>query len=81
MFSKSFAILLSYIFLNTPPDYCFWKSCFCCSVVIDVSNVSYQKEFERFSFLRSAYVKFVEMFIETFINLFLLLQFSVPFEL
>ena len=51
------------------------------TIVIYVSNVSYQREFELFSFLRSAYEKFVDMFIEAFINLFVLLEFSLPSEL
>ena len=52
------------------------------TIIIDVSNVSYQKELELFSFLRSAYGKSVEIFIETFIiNFFLLLEFSLPSEL
>ena len=50
------------------------------TIVIDVSNISYQKDFELFSFFRSTYGKFVKISIETFINLFLLLGFCLPSE-
>ena len=50
------------------------------AIVINVSNTSYQKEFIMFSFLRSAYSKFVENSVETFIKVFLVLEFPPPSE-
>ena len=51
------------------------------TIVINVSNISYQRVSELFSFLRSDYGKFVEMFIDAFVNLFLLLEFPLRSEL
>ena len=48
------------------------------AIVINVSNTSYQKELALFSFLRSAYDKNMEISIETFSNVFLALEFSLP---
>ena len=45
------------------------------TIVTDVSNFSYENEFKLFPFLRYAYGKLVEVFIATFINLFLLFEF------
>ena len=50
------------------------------AIVINVSNTSYQKEFIMFLFLRSAYSKFVENSVETFIKVFLVLEFPPPSE-
>ena len=46
-----------------------------------VSNTSYQKEFLLFSFLRSVHSKFWEISIETFIKIFLVLEFFLPSKL
>ena len=51
------------------------------AIVINVSNNSYQKEFITFSFLGSAYSKFVEISIEILIKVFLVLEFSPPSKL
>ena len=45
------------------------------AIAINVANASYQKEFVSFSFSKSAYGKFVEISMETFIKVFLLLKF------
>ena len=51
------------------------------AITMNVSNDSYQKEFLYFfSFLRSAFSKFVEVSTETFIKNFLVLEFSVSSE-
>ena len=51
------------------------------AIAMNASNACFQKEFVLISFLRSVYNKFVEIFIKTFINVFLVLEFSLPFEL
>ena len=48
------------------------------AIPINVSDASHQN---KFVFLRSAYGKFVEVPIETFLKVFLVLEFSLPSEL
>ena len=48
------------------------------AIAINISNASYQKEFVLS--LRFAYGKFVEISLETFVGVFLVLEFSLPSE-
>ena len=51
------------------------------AIPINFSNTGYQKRLARiFSFLRSAYGKFVDIFMETFIKVFSVYLFSLPYE-
>ena len=43
------------------------------AIPVDVSNASYQKAYVLFCILRSAYDKFVDISMETFIKVFLVL--------
>ena len=47
-------------------------------IAMNVSNTSCQKEFMRVPLLRSTYGKFVEISIESFMKVFLVLMFSLP---
>ena len=68
-----------HVFLRTFPDEYFWKSTGASrkaapiAIPVDVSNASYQKAYVLFCILRSAYDKFVDISMETFIKVFLVL--------